>query len=205
MKFYNSIGPNPRIVKMFMAEKGIEIPRVEIDLRGGENRREPYLSVNPAGQTPALELDDGEVITEITAICEYLDEIHPSPPLIGTTPQERAETRMWTRRIDLNIAEPLLSGFRYSVGLGMFQDRVHCIPQAADDLIAIAREQLSWLDSLVGGRDFIAGDRFTLADILLFGIVEFGGQVGQPLDLANGALAAWRERVAARPSAAASA
>jgi glutathione S-transferase len=205
MKFYNSIGPNPRVVKMFMAEKGMDIPRVEIDLRGGENRREPYLSVNPSGQLPALELDDGRVIAEIIPICEYLEEIHPSPPLIGTTAEERAVTRMWTRRIDLNIAEPMTNGFRFSLGLGMFKDRIHCIPQAADDLKAVAREQLSWLDGLVGGRDFIAGDRFTLADILLFGIVEFGGQVGQPLDPANGALVAWRERVATRPSAAASA
>src|SRR3546814_9688229 len=75
MKFYNSVGPNPRVVKLFMAEKGIEIPQVSVDLRGGENRRAPYnVDVNPAGQTPAAELDDGSILSEITAICEYLDE-----------------------------------------------------------------------------------------------------------------------------------
>ena len=75
MKFYNSVGPNPRMVRMFMAEKGFDVPKVEIDLRGGENRKEPYLKVNPSGQCPALELDDGTVLAEITAICEYVDEI----------------------------------------------------------------------------------------------------------------------------------
>jgi glutathione S-transferase len=103
MQLYNSIGPNPRAVRIFMAERGVDLPKIDIDLRGGENRREPYLSKNPAGQSPALELDDGSCITEITAICEYLDEIAPGRSLIGSTPQERAETRMWTRRIDLNI------------------------------------------------------------------------------------------------------
>jgi glutathione S-transferase len=205
MKFYNSMGPNPRVVKMFIAEKGLDIPRVEVDLMGGENRKEPYLQKNPAGQLPALELDDGQTIAEIIPICEYIEEAHPYPPLIGTTPKERAETRMWTRRIDLNICEPMANGFRFSTGLRLFQDRVRCIPQAADDLKAIAKEKLAWLDGLVAGREYIVGDRMTLADILLFGFVEFGAQVGQPLDPANKTLAAWRERMAARPSAAASA
>src|SRR5437879_3717211 len=125
MKFYNSVGPNPRMVRMFMAEKGFEVPKVDVDLRGGENRREPYLEVNPSGQTPALELDDGTVLAEITAICEYLDEKKKdTPSLIGDSPEERAKTRMWTRRIDLNVAEPALNGFRFAEGLKMFQSRV---------------------------------------------------------------------------------
>ena len=111
MKLYNSIGPNPRMVRMFMAEKGFAVPKVEVDLRGGENRREPYLQANPSGQLPALELDDGTVLAEITAICEYVDEVKKdTPSLIGDTPEERAKTRMWTRRIDLNIAEPATNG-----------------------------------------------------------------------------------------------
>jgi glutathione S-transferase len=205
MKFYNSMGPNPRVVKMFMAEKGLDIPRVEVDLRAGENRQDAYLAKNPAGQLPALELDDGVVIAEILPICEYLEEVHPTPALIGTNAEERAVTRMWTRRIDLNICEPLANGFRFAEGLRMFQNRMHCIPQAADDLKAIAREKLTWLDGLMAGKTFVVGDRFTLADILLYGFIEFGGQVGQPLDPANKTLVAWRERVATRPSAAASA
>ena len=203
MKLFDSIGPNPRVVKMFMAEKGIDLPRHKIDLMTGENRREPYNKVNPHGTTPALEADEGEIIAEITAICEYLEELHPQPALIGETPMQRAETRMWTRRIDLNIVEPMTNGFRYSEGLGMFKDRVHCIPEAAKDLKAIAQEKLTWLDGLIAGRQWIVGDRFTLADILLYCFLDFGGQVGQPLNTANKNIAAWFERAKARPSAAA--
>ncbi len=205
MKFYNSVGPNPRVVKMFMAEKGVAIDQAEIDLRGGENRQPAYVAKNPHGTTPALELDDGDILAEITAICEYIEELHPDPPLIGATPEERAKTRMWVRRIDLNVVEPISNGFRFSVGLAMFKDRIHCIPQAADDLKAIAQEKLTWLDGLMTGKTWIAGERFTLADILLFCFLDFGAQVGQPLNPDNKTIAAWFERVKARPSAAASA
>ncbi len=116
MKLYNSIGPNPHVVRMFIAEKDLQIPAVSIDVLKGENRREPYLRLNPHGQLPALELDDGSSICEITAICEYLEDLHPSPPLIGSNPREKAECRMWTRRIDLNICEPLTNGFRFGEG-----------------------------------------------------------------------------------------
>jgi glutathione S-transferase len=204
MKFYNSVGPNPRMVRMFMAEKGFEVPKIEVDLRGGENRREPYLKINPAGQCPALELDDGSVLTEVTAICEYIDEISTgTPSLIGATPEERARTRMWNRRIDLNIVEPGANGFRFAEGLKLFQNRLHCIPQAADDLKATAREKLVWLDGLTGGKPFIAGDKLTMADIFLFAFLDFFATVGQPLDPACKNLAAWFQRMKARPSAAA--
>jgi glutathione S-transferase len=205
MKLHQSIGPNPRVVKMFMAEKGLDLPRAPVDLMAGENRKEPYLSVNPAGQTPALELNDGSVITEITTICEYLEELHPEPSLVGKTPEERAETRMWTRRIDLNICEPLANGFRFSQGLALFQPRMRCLPEAADGLKAIAQDKITWLDGLIAGKTFVAGDRLTLADILLFCFLDFGAGVGQPLNPDNKNIAAWYERMKARPSAAASA
>ncbi len=204
MKLYNSIGPNPRMVRMFMAEKGIDIPKVEVDIRGSENRREPYLKVNPSGQCPALEMDDGTVLAETTAICEYLDEKNKNTPsLIGDTAEERAKTRMWTRRIDLNICEPGANGFRFAEGLKMFQDRVHCIPQAADDLKTTARKRLAWLDGLMGSKPFVAGSKLSMADILLFAFLDFAKDVGQPLDPANKNLTAWFERMKARPSAAA--
>jgi glutathione S-transferase len=205
MKFYNSRGPNPRMVRMFMAEKGIDIPKVEVDLLAGENRREPYTTkVNPAGQCPALELDDGTVIAEITAICEYLDEIKKdTPSLIGDTPAERGNTRMWTRRIDLNIVEPGANGFRVSEGLKMFESRVRCIPEAADGLKAVARDKLAWLDGLMGAKPFVAGNKISMADVLLFPFVDFMANVKQPLDPANKNIAAWFERMKARPSAAA--
>jgi len=112
MKLYDSVGPNPRVVRMFMAEKDISMPAQTVDLRGGENRQAEHLKRNPHGQMPTLELDDGSYLSEITAICEYLEEKNPTPAMIGATPEERAECRMWTRRVDLNIAEPrALIGF----------------------------------------------------------------------------------------------
>jgi glutathione S-transferase len=190
---------------MFLAEKGLEIERVAVDLMAGENRRSAYGAVNPSQTMPALEVDEGVVVAEITAICEYLEELHPEPPLIGSTPIQRAETRMWTRRIDLGIVEPMTNGFRYSQGLRLFESRIRCIPQAADDLKTIAQEKLTWLDRLIDGREWIVGDRFTLADILLFCFLDFGATVGQPLNPANHNIAAWFDRAKARPSAAASA
>ena len=201
MKLHNSIGPNPRAVRLFLAEKGVQIPLVQVDLVGGENRREPYLSKNPSGQLPCLELDDGSFLAEITAICEYIEEKHPKPALIGATPEERANTRMWVRRIDLNIVEPMANGFRYAEGHALFKSRMHVIPQAADDLKAIAREKLAWLDGQMRGP-WIVGDRFTLADILLFAFLEFGAQTGQKLDEKLLNLNDWYGRVAARESVA---
>ncbi|HEY2051639.1 MAG TPA: glutathione S-transferase family protein [Caulobacteraceae bacterium] len=200
MKLYESIGPNPRVVKMFIAEKGLNIPRHQVDLMAGENRKDAFKALNPSGQTPALQTDEGLILAEITAICEYLEELHPNPPLIGTTPMQRAETRMWVRRIDLNILEPLANGFRYAEGLQMFKDRMRCIPHAAEDLKACAREKLEWLDDKIAGRQWIVGDRFTLADIMLYAFLEFGAGVGQPLDASNKNLAAWYDRVKARAS-----
>ena len=201
MKLYTSIGPNPHVVRMFAAEKGLALDAVTVDLMAGENRQADHLSRNPAGQTPALALDDGSYLTEITAICEYLDETHPSPPLMGATPEERAKTRMWTRRIDLNICEPLTNGFRFAEGLPLFKDRIHTIPQAAGDLKAIAQHWLTWLNERMGGHAFVAGDRLTLADILLFCFLDFGIGVGQPLNPENKNVTAWYERMKARPSA----
>ena len=204
MKLYTSVGPNPRVVKMFMAEKGVDMDRVELDLRAGENRREPFLSVNPAGQSPALELDDGSVVTEITAICEYLEEQTPNPPLIGTNAEERAKTRMWTRRVDLKVAEPMANGFRYGEGLPMFESRMRCLPEASPGLKAVAQDGIAWMDANFQGP-WVTGARFTLADILLFAFMDFGAVVGQPIDAKNKKIVDWFERVKARPSAAASA
>lgn len=203
MLLFDSIGPNPKVVRMFMAERGVTgIPVQTVDLRGGENRQEAYLSKNPTGGLPSLQLDDGSYLSEITAICEYLDETTSTgPSLIGATPRERAETRMWTRRIDLGIVEPLTAGFRYAEGLKMFSTRMRCIPQAADDLKATAKEKLAWLNGQIAGRQYICGERFTLADIFLFAFLQFAATVRQPLDPANTNLAAWYERMAARPSA----
>lgn len=201
MKLYTGMGPNPRVVVLAIAELGADVEVETVDLVAGDNRKDAHMARNPSGQLPTLKLDDGTFLAEITAIVEYLDE-KSAGSLIGSTAEERAETRMWVRRIDLNICEPVGMGFRFAEGLPLFKDRIRCVPQAADDFKAIAREKLAWLDGLMEGKDFICGDRFTLADILLFAFLEFGSSIGQPLDAKCERLQAWYARVAARPSVA---
>ncbi|MCY3755705.1 MAG: glutathione S-transferase family protein [Alphaproteobacteria bacterium] len=202
MKLYTSIGPNPHVVRMFMAEAGIEVPEEKVDILKGVNRESEYLSKNPSGQSPCLELDDGSHIAEITAICEYLADWQGGSPLIGSTPEERGETRMWTRRVDLNICEPLANGFRFGEGLRMFQSRIRCIPEASDGLKAIAQDKIAWLDAQMDGRQFLCGDRISLADILLYCFLAFGKTVGQDIAPENANVTAWFERMKARPSSA---
>ena len=203
MKLYNSIGPNPQVVRMFLAELGQEIEMVEVDLMAGENRQEDHLKRNPSGQMPALELANGNFISEVTVICEYLDENQGNTDLIGKSAEDRAETKMWTRRIDLQIVEPLTSGFRYSEGLELFKTRMRVIPEAAEGLKLIAQEKILWLDSLMEGKEFVCGDRFTLADIMLFCFLNFGATVGQTINPEAKNITAWFEKVKERPSTAA--
>ncbi len=205
MKLYDSIGPNPHVVRMFAAEKGLDLQVVKVDLLAGENRRGDYLmEKNVSGTTPALELDDGTIVAEITVIAEYLEELHPSPPLIGTTPEERAETRMWTRRIDLGFVEPMTNGFRATQGRKMFESRLPLVGHdGGEELKGIAQAKLLWFDGQLAGRDYVCGDRFTLADILLYCFVSFGETVGQPLTGDARWLPGWLGRVKVRPSAAA--
>ncbi len=167
----------------------------------GENREAPYLEKNPAGGLPCLELDNGSYLSEITVICEYLDEVSPGDPLMGSTPEERAESRMWTRRVDLYICEPMTNGFRFSEGLGLFKNRITTLPEAAEGLKRLASEKLTWLDGLIDGKQYICGDRLTLADILLSCFLRFGKTVGQPLAESNKNLIAWADRMDARDSA----
>ena len=202
MKFYDSLGPNPKLVRMFAAEKGITFPQVEkVDIMAGANRQEPYLSKNPSGQMPSLELDDGRVIAETVAICEYLEDTKPKPALIGENAADRAAARMWTRRVEWRIVQPLADGFRFAEGLPLFKSRIRTIPEAADGLKAIARDGLAWLDAQLAGRTTIVPKRFTLADIVLFAFVEFGTSIGQPIDPALKSLSTWFEQTKARPSA----
>jgi glutathione S-transferase len=201
MKLYNSLGPNPRLVRMFLLEKGMSIDTLEIDIMAGENRQEPYLSTNPWGEMPSLQLDDGQVIAETTAICEYLEEQMPEPALIGSNAEERAITRMWLRRVELHVTGPMTDAFRSGVGKAMFEGRRHLVPDAVDDWAAIAQEGLVKLDGSLAGRDFLAGDFLTLADIFAYCLLDFGAAVGQPIAPSNRNVLAWFERIGSRPSA----
>lgn len=202
MQLYDALGPNPRAARMFLAEKGISIPTKPVDLMGAENRRQPCTDRNPGAQLPALELDNGKCLGETVAIFEYLEEKFPDPPLIGTTPEERAETRQWQRRVELNITEHVYNSFRYGEGIAMFKDRIKVLPEAAQGLKDLVQERLMWLDGLMDGDQlFIVGNRFTIADIILYCALDFAASVGRKLPEGAKWLPGWMERVAARPSA----
>lgn len=203
MKLYNSVGPNPQVVRTFLAERGISLDMEDVDIMAGDNRKPEFLKVNPAGQLPALALDDGSILTEITVICEYLDETQPGDSLMGNTPEARAKIRSWTRWADLNVCEPLANGFRFSEGLPLFESRMRCIPEASNGLKACAQDKLTWLDGQLGDRAFLAGDAFSLADILLSSFLRFGEQVGQPINRDLKTLSAWYDRCTSRDSASA--
>lgn len=170
---------------------------------GGENRQPDYVAKNPTGEMPCLELDDGTVIGQTVAICEYLDETQPGAKLVGATPEARALTRMWIRNVEGKINTPLSNGFRWAEGLAMFKDRRFTAPEAADAMKERARQGLAWLDAQIDGRAFLTGE-FGLADIVLYCFLDFGAAVGQPFDPSLGNVKTWFDRVAARPSAEAS-
>ena len=204
MLLYNSFGPNPRAMRMFLAEKGISIPTKDIDLMQAENRRPPYTDRNPGGQLPALELDNGKCLGETAAIWEYLEEKNPTPALIGATPEERAETHQWQRRVEQNITENIYNGFRFTEGLELFKNRLPCEPEAGPSLKRIAQARLKWLDGLIAGREFIVPGRFTIADIILYCCLDFAAGVGQTIDASLNNMNTWFKRIDSRPSAQAS-
>lgn len=204
MMLLDALSPAPRCLRMFLLEKGLQLPTRQVDVFAGENRQPPYLAHNPAGQTPALILDDGSCIAESVAIMEYLEELHPTPALIGSTPAERAQTRQWQRRAELNVTEHIHNAYHWAEGLARFSGRIPVEPDAAAGLKRVAQDRVAWLDALLGDAPFLAGERFSMADIWLYGWLDFGISVGQPFDRRLPRIGAWFDRVAARPSAAAS-
>ena len=164
MKFYNAAAPSPRRVRVFLAEKGIQIQRIDLDLSAGDTRSEDFLTKNSLGEVPLLELDDGEVIAESQAICRYLDALHPEPALFGADALERARVEMWDRRIEAQLLNPL--GFIARHSFDFFKDRLTQVPAAAEAQRTDMAAKYAWLDeALSDGRPFIAGPRFSVADI----------------------------------------
>ncbi|MEB2345257.1 MAG: glutathione S-transferase family protein [Deltaproteobacteria bacterium] len=204
MLIYDAESPAPRRLRMFLLEKGLELPAVTVDVFAGENREPAFLAVNPAGQTPALRCDDGSTLGEAVAIAEYLEELHPAPALIGSTPEERARTRQWWRRVELNVTEFIHNAYHYAEGLARFESRIPVLPDAAAGLKAVAQDRLRWLDGLLGTGPYLCGERFSAADVWLYVWLDFGLAAGQPFDRALPRVGPWFERVAARPSAAGS-
>lgn len=192
--------PNARRVRILMAEKGLNIPTETVDMMTGENQKPEYLAKNSLGTMPLLELDDGSFLAESGAICRYLDELNPEPPLFGRDPQERAMVEMWHRRMELEILVPVMAIFVHTHP--MWIGRVTQVPDWGE----VSREKLAtrmaWLDREIEGRQYIAGDDYTVADIVgqaAFVMAKAGLKLPIPEDLKN--LTDWFERVSSRPSA----
>lgn len=187
MKLHSSLGPNPRLVRMFLVEKGLaegtDFERVHYDIISGENRQSAdYTAKNPLGTTPTLELDDGTCLTESWPICEYLEELHPSPNLFGETALERAEVRKWARLFDQEVVVPMTMGFRAGAGRPMFAPRMSVVTAGAGaELSAMADEKWRMFDRFLGDSNHIALGRFTFADLLIFAFANFGFTVGWKL------------------------
>lgn len=201
MKLYDlSPSPNARRVRIFIAEKGLEIPIVPVNMMTGENQSEDYLAKNSLGKMPLLELDDGTCIAESAAICRYLEEMNPNPPLMGRNPLEKALVEMWHRRMELEFLIPMITIFLHTGE--MWKDRVTQIPQVAETGILNVKERMEWLDRELDGKEFITGEDYTVADIaaqcaFVMGKAALGLRIAEDqLNLSN-----WFTRVSSRPTA----
>jgi len=204
MLLFDAARPNPRAVRIFLLEKAITLPMQDIDVDGGENRQPEFVACNPAGQVPVLELDDGTWVAESGAIFQYLEELYPEPPLIGATAEERAVTRMWQRRIERRITEPLYAAFHYGPAVDMYKNRMVVLPESVAGFKALMHDGLAWLNDLLPATNTIVPGRFTVADITLFAALDFGASIGWLLPAELMHLNQWFEATAARPAIAAS-
>lgn len=192
--------PNPRRVRVFLAEKGIEVPLVPVDMGAMEHKKEPVTSRNPLQRLPILELDDGTIITESVAICRYFEELHPEPALFGRGALGKALVEMWQRRMELNLMAAVAQAFRH-IHPAMKEWEVPQIAEWGEANKPKAVEFLRILDRELAGREFIAGDEFSIADITGMIAVDFmkPARIPVPEDLTN--VIRWHRAVSARPSA----
>src|ERR1019366_2213344 len=200
MKIYESHNaPNPRRVRVFLAEKGIEVPYEEVDIVKAVNREADFRKKNPLSTVPVLELDDGTCISESVAICRYFEETHPQPALFGVDAKDRALVEMWNRRMEFNLLQPIADAFRQRHDF--FKGRIRQLPEYAEVQRLNAEDGLNWLDRELAARRFIAGDRFSIADITAMVAIDFGrvSKIAIKPDQVN--LARWHAEVSARPSA----
>ncbi len=199
MKLYDGRAPNPRRVRIFIAEKGIAIPTERLNLQKGEARAREFIALNSLGETPVLALDDGTVITESVAICRYLEEIHPLPPLFGDDAVARACVEMWNRRMEIQIMRRLGSVAEHT--FEFFQERLTQVPAYAEAQRVAAAERWLWLDrELADGRPYIAGDAFSIADITGMAASMIGDFVEVPIPESATHVKRWDDKMRARPS-----
>jgi glutathione S-transferase len=199
MKIHESRNaPNPRRVRVFLAEKGIQVPYEEVDIGKAVNRGEEFRKKNPLSTVPVLELDDGTFISESVAICRYFEELQPQPPLFGADAKQRALVEMWNRRMEFNILQPIADAFRQRHDF--FKGRIRQLAEYAEVQRLNAEDGLDWLDRELAARHFIAGEQFSIADITAVVAIDFGrvSKIAIKPDQLN--LARWHAEVSARPS-----
>jgi glutathione S-transferase len=202
MKLHEFAGaPNPKKVRVYLAEKGIEVPSVTVNIISGENRQPEFLKKNPMGGLPVLELDDGSYLPESLAIIEYFEDLHPNPPMIGTTPLERARVRALERLVELSILGRIAVVFQNTHPL--FAGRLKQSADAADSAKSALATNLKVLDDKIGNNPFVAGAKPTIADCTLLAALQFAefGQI--PIDPGVKNVHRWYESFKQRPSAAA--
>ncbi len=203
MKLYgeDNPAPNPRRVRIFLAEKGLTLEQERVPLRERAHKARSFLDKNSLGQVPVLELDDGSFLSESVSICRYLEGLHPEPPLFGTTPKEQATIDMWIRRIELQLMMPIAQVWRHAHPL-----TASLLTQFTDfgeSNRAHADRAYRWLDGELADRRFVAGDAYSMADIIALTTVDFGRFIGVPVPEDCGAVLSWLSIVGQRPSAAA--
>ncbi len=208
MKLYDfSLAPNPRRVRMFLAEKGVDIPSVQVNTREREQFAEGFKAVNPRCIVPALELDDGTVIVESVAICRYIEEIHPAPALFGSDAKEKALVEMWNRHAELDAFGAVGEMVRNSAP--MFEDRglagvpggVPQIPALVDRGRQTFDRFLGFLNDHLKSSAFLAGDNFSIADITAFIAIEFSQRAKYDVPTTLTEVKRWHGEVGSRPSA----
>ena len=199
--YHDTRAPNPRRVRVFLAEKGLtdRVELVEVSINAKAHLSPEHLARHPLGMVPVLELDDGRVLTESVAICRYLEELHPAPALFGTDPWSRAKVEEWNRHAELELLGPISQVFRNSHPF--WQGRIEQAPAFADIMRTLVGERFAWLDRELAGRPFLAGDTFTVADITALCAIDFGKPSGIRVGDATPHLARWYREVSARPSA----
>lgn len=202
MKLYTSrLAPNPRRVAIFLAEKGIELPTVEVDLAKKENLVPEFLARNPLGRVPVLEFEDGSHLAESVAICRYFEVTHPEPALFGTGARSQAEVEMWNRRMEFEVLANVTGCFRHTHDY--WKGRIEQVRDYGELCRRMLEERMAWLDGELAGQTYIAGERFTVADITAVTAFDLGkvAKIRIPEKLQN--LSKWYATVSARPSVAA--
>jgi len=200
MKLYDTtLAPNPRRVRIFLAEKGLSVPIVPLDISKGENRTPEMLARNPLGGVPFLELDDGTVIAESIAICRYFERTHPEPPLFGVGAKGEAWVEMWQRRMELELFRHVTGAFQNLHPF--FKGRIEQVPEYGEVCRRNAATRMRWLDGELAKRPFVAGDAYTVADITALVAIDFGRQTEIRIPEECESLKRWHAAVSGRPSA----